>query len=246
MHLFKSTTYYCCFSCSFPNNWTKVIIYPKSRPCFGRLGYTLLKIIIVVIILTLSLLQCSFMQPLWKKNVSTIHMLFLCSFTHMNNLRHNISIRLIVWLFVLCIACVCVVVPTCHGTSKKQHQLRYPSVALPFRPGIFRSVAQFAFWIIKYHEVSFAPEHASRLSRGECSGGSLLWGKICLCRVQTSNDTCVGIESQLRWVQGKALCLFSLVSFILLSSVLDRRMENLGQLVVSSLINILATGAGDS
>jgi hypothetical protein len=35
-------TYYRCISCSFPNNLTNVIIYHKTRFCFGRLGYSLL------------------------------------------------------------------------------------------------------------------------------------------------------------------------------------------------------------
>ena len=84
MHCFKSTTSYRCISCSLTN----VIIYPKTRFCFGRLGYTLLKFnIVIVIILTHGiLLQCSFMQSLWNF-FSTIHMLlFICSLTHMNNL----------------------------------------------------------------------------------------------------------------------------------------------------------------
>ena len=42
MHCFKSTTSYRCISCSFPNNLTNVINYPKTRFCFGRLGYSLL------------------------------------------------------------------------------------------------------------------------------------------------------------------------------------------------------------
>ena len=33
-----------------------------------------------------------------------------------------------------------------------------------------------------------------------CAGG-----KSALRRVQTSNDTCVGVESQLRWVQDRSL-----------------------------------------
>ena len=53
MHYFKSTTSNRCIICSFPNNLTNVIIYPKTRFCFGRLGYTLLKFIIdIIIILT--------------------------------------------------------------------------------------------------------------------------------------------------------------------------------------------------
>ena len=39
MYCFKSTTSYHCISFSFPNNLTNVIIYPKTRFCFGRLGY---------------------------------------------------------------------------------------------------------------------------------------------------------------------------------------------------------------
>ena len=51
MHCFESTTSYLCISCSFPNHLTNVIIYPKTRICFGRLGYTLLEFIIVIIII---------------------------------------------------------------------------------------------------------------------------------------------------------------------------------------------------
>ena len=107
MHWFKSTTSDRFISSSFPNNLTNVIIYPKTRFSFGRLGYTLLEFIILI--MPGMALQCSFMQPLWKKTVSTIHMLFLCSFTHTNNIwHHNIWMRLIVCMFVLCIAYVCV------------------------------------------------------------------------------------------------------------------------------------------
>jgi hypothetical protein len=42
MHCFKSTTSYRCIRCSFPNNLTNVIINPKTRFCFGRLGFSLL------------------------------------------------------------------------------------------------------------------------------------------------------------------------------------------------------------
>ena len=52
MHWFKSTTSYHCISCFFQNNLTNFIIYPKTRFYFGRLGYTLLELIIVIIILT--------------------------------------------------------------------------------------------------------------------------------------------------------------------------------------------------
>ena len=48
MHCFKSTTSYRYISFSFPNNLTNVIIYLKTRFCFGRLGYTLLEFIIVI------------------------------------------------------------------------------------------------------------------------------------------------------------------------------------------------------
>ena len=65
MHYFKSTTSNRCIICSFPNNLTNVIIYPKTRFCFGRLGYTLLEFIIFIIII-----------------FSTIHMLYQCIFTH--------------------------------------------------------------------------------------------------------------------------------------------------------------------
>ena len=51
MHCFESTTSYLCISCSFPNHLTNVIIYPKTRICFVRLGYTLLEFIIVIIII---------------------------------------------------------------------------------------------------------------------------------------------------------------------------------------------------
>ena len=91
-----------------------------------------------------SILQCSFMQPLWKINVSTIHMLFLCSFTHMNNLwHHNISIRLIVCMFVLCIAYVCL--SLCCSSDLPWHvKIATPTAlsATAFRPGICRSLAQ--------------------------------------------------------------------------------------------------------
>ena len=47
----KSTTYYHSISCSFPNNLTNFINYPKTRFCFGRLGNTLLEFIVVIIII---------------------------------------------------------------------------------------------------------------------------------------------------------------------------------------------------
>ena len=62
------------------------------------------------------------------------------------------------------------------------------------------------FLIIK---VSFAPEHASAFSRHASTGASVVapvccGGKSALRRVQTSNNTCVGVESQSRWVQDRA------------------------------------------
>ena len=53
MHCFKSTIYYRCINCSFPNNLTNLIIqaYPKTRFCFGRLGYSLLCLSLLLLLL---------------------------------------------------------------------------------------------------------------------------------------------------------------------------------------------------
>ena len=37
LQMLKSTTYYHCISCSFPNNLTNIIIYPKTRFCLSLL-----------------------------------------------------------------------------------------------------------------------------------------------------------------------------------------------------------------
>ena len=86
MHWLKSTTYFRCISYPFPNNLIiNNIIYPKTRFCFGRLGYTLLEFIIVIItiltdgIASYSVYSCSLFK---KKDASTMHMLILCTFTH--------------------------------------------------------------------------------------------------------------------------------------------------------------------
>ena len=62
-----NTTYYRCISCSFQNNLTNVIIYPKPF-CFGRLGYSLLCSRYHCYCSNYfnawhCLLQCSFIQP---------------------------------------------------------------------------------------------------------------------------------------------------------------------------------------
>ena len=62
-----NTTYYRCISCSFQNNLTNVIIYPKPF-CFGRLGYSLLCSSYHCCCYNYfnawhCLLQCSFIQP---------------------------------------------------------------------------------------------------------------------------------------------------------------------------------------
>jgi hypothetical protein len=57
------------FSCSFPNNLTNVIINPKTRFCFGRLGYTLLEMIIVCILI----IQIFFSRP--RRSFPLLHLL---------------------------------------------------------------------------------------------------------------------------------------------------------------------------
>ena len=81
-------------------------------------------------------------------------------------------------MFVLCMAYVCVSLRCGCATSKI-------ATALParaFRPGIWRSVAQLQW----------------------CNAVVCCGGKSALHRVQTSNDTCAAVESQLRWVQDRA------------------------------------------
>ena len=67
----------------------KPTIYPKTRFSFGRLEYTLLEFIIIVISIIILMhgiaYYTSFMffhAAIWKKKL----LLFLCSFTCMNNL----------------------------------------------------------------------------------------------------------------------------------------------------------------
>ena len=78
--------------------------------------------------------------------------------------------------------------------------------ACAVRPCLFRSVAQ-----LQWHNFligKIAPSIiCARLSRRKCSGASLLRGKSALHQVQTSNDTCFGVESKLHWVQDRALSL---------------------------------------
>ena len=131
---------YRCISCSFPNNLTNVIIYPKTRFSFGRLGYTLLEFIIVIIIIL-------------THNITSVHSCFvffhnphaISMQSHMNNLwHHNISIRLIICMFVLCIAYVWVSL-CCSSDLPWRIKIAAPTVlsVRAFRPGIFRSVALF-------------------------------------------------------------------------------------------------------
>ena len=54
------------------------------------------------------------------------------------------------------------------------------------------------------------PEHACAFRRHASPGASVMATVCCgiksaLRQVQTSNDTCVGVENQLRWVQDRAL-----------------------------------------
>ena len=101
MHCFKSKTSYRCISV-LPQIIVTVIIYPKTRFGFRRLGYSLFAQVYYYYYYYYyyawhSLLQCSFMQPLW---------IFL--FFHNPHHHHNISIRLIVCMFLWCIAYRCV------------------------------------------------------------------------------------------------------------------------------------------
>ena len=134
IHWFRSAPYYRRISCSLPNNITNVIIYPKTS-LFRKAGIYFAWVYCwyyYYFNAWHSLLQCSFMQPLWKKNVSTIHMLFLCSFTRMNNLiLHNILIRLIVCMFVLWIAYVCVCL--CYSSDLPRHVKIATTIALSAR-----------------------------------------------------------------------------------------------------------------
>ena len=57
--------------------------------------------------------------------------------------------------------------------------------------------------------MSFVPEHTSAFRRHASPGASVVapvssGGKSALRQVQTSNNTCVGVESQLLWVQDRA------------------------------------------
>ena len=106
MHCFKSTAYYCCITCSFPNNLTNVIIYPKTRFCFGRLGYTLLKFIIVIIIIIThgNNLHCSFMHPLWKK----IPTCYFYAVSHIRTIFDIIILKLdYSFACLCCVCCLC-------------------------------------------------------------------------------------------------------------------------------------------
>ena len=181
MHLFK-TIY----------RWSAVLsqiikptIYPKMRFCFGRLENTLLEFIVSILMHGIAY-STSFMPM--EKDVSTIYPLFLCSFTHTNNLwHHNIEIRVIVCMFVLCIAYVCVSV--CCSSDLLWHVKIATPTALPasaFRSGIFGSVAQLRWRIFLIRKI--APRIISsgthlclsptRLFRHKCSGVWLLRGKI--------------------------------------------------------------------
>ena len=77
------------------------------------------------------------------------------------------------------------------------------------RPGIELSVVQLLYRSVRYHHVSFAPEQASAFRRHASQGASLVvqvccGGILALHWVQTSKETCVGVESQLRWMQDRA------------------------------------------
>ena len=70
-----NTTYYRCISCSFPNNLTNVIIYPKTRFLLEGWDRAYLALVYPCFYYYFnawhSLLRCSFMQPLWRKCCSS-------------------------------------------------------------------------------------------------------------------------------------------------------------------------------
>ena len=86
LHWFKSTTYTAVIkpTLSFRLPYNQILFW-KAGLYFARFYYCYYYDFNA----WHSLLQCSFMQPLWKHCFSIIQMLFLCSFTHMNNLWHH-------------------------------------------------------------------------------------------------------------------------------------------------------------
>ena len=142
----------------------------------------------------------------------TWHSLIQCSFIfHNPHHRHYISIRQIVCMFMLCIAYW--YVSLCCSTDLQWYvKIATPTAlsASALRPGICQSVAQLLYRIAPCIICAgtcpcFSP---TRLSGRKFSGAGLLWGKSALRRVQSSNDACVGVESQVRWMQDGAPIVF--------------------------------------
>ena len=109
MHWFMNKTYYRCISCSFPNHLTNVIIYPKTRFCFRRLGYTLLEFIIVITIILMHGIA-----------YYSVHVVGLWNLSLPQSTRYFYAVSHMWTIFDIIIfqlgklfSCLCCVLPTC-------------------------------------------------------------------------------------------------------------------------------------